>query len=173
MAGQRDLIGLIVLGGVAVALGIWIRDEGARPLESPAALALAEPEAPAELPRPGDFRPAPFERFAAALDRPLFSETRRPVAPAAQPAPEPDAAPALTATLTGVLFAASGSVALVTEVGASAPVRISEGGALNGWTLIEIRPDTVVFEQGGETVTLELIYRDDRPPPQKKRDRKN
>jgi hypothetical protein len=171
MAGLRGVMTLIVLGGAVAALGLWMRDEGRRPLESPDDLLLGQPDEPAALPQSGEFRPDPFDRFAESLERPLFEQSRRPVVVAAPelPAPEPAAAPVLSATLTGVMFAGTGSMALVTEVGASSPVRITEGEQLDGWTLVEIRPDNVTFQQAGESVTLELIYRDDRPPPEKKR----
>jgi hypothetical protein len=66
---------------------------------------------------------------------------------------------ALSATLQGILFANSGSVALLTAVGESAPVRVSEGELFLGWRLLEIHPDNVVFGRDEETVTLELIYK--------------
>jgi len=175
MAGLRGVMTLIVLGGTAVALGTWIRDEGRRPLESPDDLLLAQAEEPADLPQLREFRPDPFEVYAESLERPLFEQSRRPPAVASPEQPAPDAAaPVLSATLTGVMFSGTGSVALVTEVGASSPVRISEGEQLNGWTLVEIRPDNVTFQQAGDSVTLELIYRDNRPPaPERKRERNN
>ena len=57
------------------------------------------------------------------------------------------------------LFATSGSDALLTAVGESSQVQVSEGEVFLGWRLLEIHPDNVVFERDDETVTLEMIYK--------------
>ncbi len=110
------------------------------------------------------YDPPPIERFAAALDRPLFNPDRRP--PEGEPSAGVVEDRALSATLQGILFATSGSVALLTAVGESSSVRVSEGELFLGWRLVEIHPDNVVFERDEETVTLELIYKAQPAPPQ-------
>ncbi len=160
MPNLRGLFLLLLLAAASAALGLRIRDDLQRP---PEPLAVAAPDTTAsdqtidtpEMPR---YDPPPIERFAAALDRPLFSPDRRP------PEDEPSGTGvvedrALSATLQGILFATSGSVALLTAVGESAPVRVSEGDLFLGWRLQEIHPDNVVFGRDDETVTLELIYK--------------
>ncbi len=156
-----NLRGLFVLLATASAvLALRIRDDLQR---SPEPLAVAGPDAAAsgqaiDTPEMPKYDPPPIERFAAALDRPLFSPDRRP------PEGEPTGTGvvedrALSATLQGVVFRASGSVALLTAVGESSTVRVSEGELFLGWRLLEIHPDNVVFERDEETVTLELIYK--------------
>jgi hypothetical protein len=160
MANLRGLLLLALLVTASAMLALRIRDDLQRPPET---LAVVMPDTAAsgqtvEIPEAPKYHPPPIERFAAALDRPLFSQDRRP------PEDEPTGTGvvedrALSATLQGILFATSGSVALLTAVGESAPVRISEGELFLGWRLLEIHPDNVVFERDGETVMLELIYK--------------
>ncbi len=160
MRNLRGLFLLVLLATVSAMLALRIRDDLQRP---PEPLAVAGPDAVAsgqaiETPEMPKYDPPPIERFAAALDRPLFSQDRRP------PEDEPMGTGvvedrALSATLQGILFATSGSVALLTAVGESSPVRVSEGEVFLGWRLLEIHPDKVVFGRDEDTVTLELIYK--------------
>jgi hypothetical protein len=176
MPNLRGLFLLVLLVTASAVLALRIRDDLQRP---PEPLMAAGPGAGSggaasgqtiEIPEMPKFDPPPIERFAAALDRPLFSQDRRP------PESEPTGTGvvedrALSATLQGILFATSGSVALLTAVGESSPVRVSEGELFLGWRLLEIHPDNVVFERDEETVTLELIYKAQPAPaaPERKR----
>ncbi len=167
MPNLRSLFLLLLLATASAVLALRIRDDLQRP---PEPLAAAGPDAAAsgqtiETPEMAKYDPPPIERFQAALDRPLFSQDRRP------PVGEPTGAGvvedrALSATLQGILFATSGSVALLTAVGESSSVRVSEGELFLGWRLLVIHPDNVVFERDEETVTLELIYKAQPAPPQ-------
>ncbi len=160
MPNLRSLFLLVLLATASAVLALRIRDDLRRPPETLAAAEFDGETAALtiEIPEMPRYDPPPIERFAAALDRPLFSPQRRP------PEDEPTGAGvvedrALSATLQGILFATSGSVALLTAVGESSPVRVSEGELFLGWRLLEIHPDNVVFERDEETVTLELIYK--------------
>ena len=164
MPNLRGLFLLVLLATASTALALRIRDDLQRPSEAltsaglGAGLGGAASGQTIEIPEMPKYDPPPIERFAAALDRPLFSPDRRP------PEDEPTGAGvvedrALSATLQGVVFRTSGSVALLTAVGESSPVRVSEGELFLGWRLLEIHPDNVVFGREEETVTLELIYK--------------
>lgn len=160
MANLRSLFLLLLLGTASAALALGIRNDLRRPVEAPASAELdaAASGQTRELPEMPKYGPPPIERFAAAFDRPLFSPDRRPSEdePVATGAVEDQA---LTATLQGVLFANSGSIALLTAIGESTTVRVSQGELFLGWRLLEIHPDNAVFEKDEETVTLELIYK--------------
>ncbi len=167
MPNLRGLFLLVLLATASAVLALRIRDDLQRPAETLAAVALdgAASDRAIDIPEMPKYDPPPIERFAAALDRPLFRPDRRP------PEGEPTGTGvvedrALSATLQGILFASSGSVALLTAVGESSPVRVSEGELFLGWRLLEIHPDNVVFERDEETVTLELIYKAQPAPPQ-------
>ena len=160
MPNLRSLFLLLLLATASAVLALRIRDDLRRPPETLAAAGFDGETAAQtiEIPEMPKYDPPPIERFAAALDRPLFSPQRRP------PEGEPTGTGVvedrtLSATLQGILFANSGSVALLTAVGESSSVRVSEGDLFLGWRLLEIHPDNVVFERDEETVTLELIYK--------------
>ena len=166
MANLRSLFLLLLLGTASAALALGIRNDLRRPAETPASARLnaAASSQTLELPEMPKYDPPPIERFAATLDRPLFSPDRRP--PKGQPITTGIVEDrALTATLQGVLFANSGSIALLTAVGESTTVRVSQGELFLGWRLLEIHPDKVVFGRDEETVTLELIYKAQAAPP--------
>ena len=161
---SRSLIVLLLLIAASTVIAMRVLDRMERPIESPLATESAansgagssdQPAEPAEIP---GYDPPPFDNFAEALDRPLFSLDRRPSDNEPVATGVADGEP-LTATLHGILFASSGSVALLTAVGDTTPVRILQGQVFQGWKLIEIHADSVVFERDEETVTLELIYR--------------
>ena len=160
---MRSLFLLLLLATASAVLALRIRDDLQRPSETLAAAALATGLDGAasgqtiDIPEMPKYDPPPIERFAAALDRPLFSPDRRP--PEGEPSAGVVEDRALSATLQGILFATSGSVALLTAVGESSQVQVSEGDLFLGWRLLEIHPDNVVFERDEETVTLELIYK--------------
>jgi len=160
MPNLRSAFLLVLLGTASTALAVRIQDDLQRPPETPESVELdaAAPGQAIEIPELPKYEPPPIERFAAAFDRPLFSPDRRPSAdePVATGVVEDQV---LSATLQGILFATSGSVALLTAVGETTPVNVSQGELFRGWRLIEIHPDNVVFEKDDETVTLELIYK--------------
>ena len=160
MTNLRSLFLLLLLGTASAALALGIRNDLRRPPEVPAAAGIdtAASGQTLNIPEMPKYDPPPIERFAATLDRPLFSADRRP--PEGQPiATGIGDNRALTATLQGVLFASSGSIALLTAVGESTPMPVSLGEVFLGWRLLEIHPDNVVFGRDEETVTLELIYK--------------
>ena len=160
---MRGLFLLVLLATASTVLAMRIRDDLQRPPEPLAAAGLATGLNAAasaqtiEIPEMPKYDPPPIERFAEALDRPLFSQQRRP--PVGEPSAGVVEDRALSATLQGILFANSGSFALLTAVGESSPVRVSEGEIFLGWRLLEIHPDNVVFGRDEETVALELIYK--------------
>ncbi len=159
MPNLRSLFLLLLLATASVVLALRIRDDLRRPPETLAAAGFDGETAAQtiEIPEMPKYDPPPIERFAAALDRPLFSPDRRP--PEGEPSAGVVEDRALSATLQGVVFRNSGSVALLTAVGESSPVRVSQGELFLGWRLLEIHPDNVVFGRDEETVTLELIYK--------------
>ena len=172
MPNLRGMLLLLLLVAASAVLALWIWDDLQRPPEALAVVGLdgaasAQLVNIAEAPK---YDPPPIERFAAALDRPLFNPQRRP------PEDEPTGIGvvqdrSLSATLQGILFASSGSVALLTAVGESSSVRVSEGDLFLGWKLLEIHPDKVVFGRDQETLTLELIYKTQPAPEPPKRRR--
>lgn len=118
------------------------------------------------------FRMPPMRKFDAILQRPLFSQTRRPLASA--PASPVVVSQNLGLSLIGITIASDGKFALVMPVGGGESLRLREGQDYRGWTLSLIEAKNIVFEREGFEERLELSY-DVAPPaqPKKKTKRKN
>ncbi|MDJ0609132.1 MAG: hypothetical protein QNJ67_09145 [Kiloniellales bacterium] len=115
------------------------------------------------------YRMPPMRQFDAILQRPLFSQSRRPVAVA-------EAAPAVVSgnlglALLGITIASDERFALVIPEGGGDTLRLREGQDYQGWMLSAIEPDTIVFTRAGAEERLELSY-DVAPPPQQQQRRR-
>jgi hypothetical protein len=100
----------------------------------------------------------------------LFAVSRRPEEEAAETAPEakvetvvtPTAPPALR--LSAVIIEPDRRQALLIPKDGGAPMRVLQGSEVQGWTLSEVRDDTVVLSRG--PARHELTLRTFEPPPQ-------
>ncbi len=147
---SAGLIGAMVLLGAA-AIWPWV------PLGRTTAAPVAEP-APIEM-KGAQFKLPAYETFTAAVERPLFSPSRR---PGAGPAPTPVAQGPYR--LIGIVVAGTHRRALIGQTG-GAPVELGEGESFDGRTIKQIDQNRVVLTdtKGGET-TLTLA-----PPPSRRR----
>lgn len=152
--GLRDALLLVLLLGAAAAFGAMILAAGPLPerpaLPEPAPSAAETPATAFALP---EVRATPVDQLGAALERPLFSRTRRPPT-----APTPVASP-LDATLAGVLTAGEEKVAIVLPAGAARARRLREGDLFHGWRVVQIDDYSVALERDGRTERLVLIFR--------------
>lgn len=165
MGVLRDILLFICAAGVTAVSAILIHEYRA-PLDS---LALqdrtsAVVDDAVEPPPIPEFDPPELERFASAFDRPLFRESRRPQAAPVAITETPVEA-SLDVVLKGVTVTGAESFALVAPIGALNSVRIALGETYEGWTLVEIGTDSVLFRRDGEEVRLELIYGSSRGGP--------
>ena len=154
---RMALVLALVVAGCATALyaELQARAEGAQaaapPPVEPAALALPSIEEPA-------VAVPPLAAYAAVVERPLFSPTRRPPVVAA---PDEAAPPARRdeLTLRGVMLAPHKRVALIEIEGADEEARwLAEGETLQGWTIAAVRERHVVLSEHGETRELALDW---------------
>lgn len=91
--------------------------------------------------------------FMAALDRPLFSPTRKPPPKAAEAAPV--VVDALeTLRVLGLYSSGTSGGALVRSEGKV--VRLKQGDTLGGWTVKEVRPLELVLARGTEQRTFDV-----------------
>lgn len=134
-------MGVVVVGRVALVAWASIHAIAA---------ARAEPRAAAE-------------RFDATLQRPLFSPTRRPppppaviAAPSITAAVAPPAAPPPNVALSGVIVGAGGGVALLRRPTDPVPARVALGAKVDGWTVAEIHPRSIVLRRDTRSVTIDL-----------------
>jgi general secretion pathway protein N len=109
----------------------------------------------------------PLSALTATRDRPLFSASRRPPAPAveaaAPPPPAPDPAPAPpppperpALTLVGTIVSPSTSVAMFKDTATQAVTRLRQGEAASGWLLKTVKLRSVIVEKGEQSAVLAL-----------------
>lgn len=143
-----------------------------RQLEAaPAPAAVAHQTAPEEsavgpMPAPQDaatFALPRVETFAAIVERPIFSPTRRPP-PEAEVALD-EAFSNLDLLLVGVVISSDERIAIVLPKNHTEVVRLGAGDLFQGWTVDMIEPDRVTFRRDGLEEQIELSY--DRPPPKR------
>ncbi len=153
-----------LLLGVCLALAAFVYIQVQREAPGPAPSGGGATPPLAALPAQPSYTMAPAEDFAAILDRPLFSPTRRPPAQgeAAAAAPEPE----LQVTLVGVIISSEEQIAIVRLMDADRFARLSVGDSFRGWILDSIEPNRVTFRRGDVEEIIELTY--DLPPPVQK-----
>lgn len=150
---RRYLVAFLLAANLALAAGLawlWVTPEGElRSVRwtppAPIKPALAGPDSP---PWSAD-----LGSFMAALDRPLFSSTRKPPAKAEAAV----AVPADTLNdvrILGLYSGASGGGAIVRSEGKVRRVR--PGDSLGGWTIKDVRAAELVLARGDETRSLEV-----------------
>ncbi len=125
---------------VFAALAVW-------PWLSPPVPTVRPPAAPeASKPAPGIMTLPPLAHYAAIVERPLFSPSRRPPSVAAA-APSADG----RYRLLGVVASGNRKRAFVAD--GSRRLDIAEGDAVDGWTVKKIGADNVVLTSStGDTV---------------------
>lgn len=147
----------VVLAAVTVAP--WLFDPAADPTADASGResqeAVPTPTPRLELP--------PIERFAALVERPIFTATRR----SAPRRPGPGAAPISGAgtnlvlgryRLTGVVVAPAKRLVLLKRPGDGKTIRVFEGETIDGWTLTQVSKTTLTLESGNRRE--EFLVRD-------------
>ncbi len=149
----------LVLAAVCGGLG-WLAYAAyeAPPAELPAqVVAGAAPADAAAAPNFRPFRMAPPQRFSELVERPPFTQSRRPPQVSAEPvahreAPRRD----LKLSLIGVILQPDRQYALVQRPGKKEAQRLAKGEKIDGWQVEGILPDRVILSQAKEVVELEL-----------------
>jgi hypothetical protein len=101
--------------------------------------------------------------YAAILERPIFSRTRRPYVPPTTLPPAEQAQPTPDVILSEPQFILQGifirghlRLALIQTAENSLAVWIREGEEISGWVLAEIEPNELILQAGGQKRTVEL-----------------
>ena len=136
--------------------------------------ASREPELTARQQRPWspvDMEATVFELAARsptvlrmALDRPVFSRSRRPFQPALQEAeppaeelvPEPRPSDTSGLSLKGIVVTGPQRWALIASVQSPEGVWLRHGAEIDGWTITGLEPEAVTLMSGGKTSKLKL-----------------
>jgi general secretion pathway protein N len=113
------------------------------------------------LPPDPSFAMPPEESFAAVLERPVFSPTRRSL-------PSSGVAATLTTSaaflLVGVVISGGERFVLVKPLSSDGVERLREGDELAGWSTVAIEPDRVLFRRGALEEEIVLDYTAPAPP---------
>ncbi len=148
---------------LALCAGLgWLVYQGLQAAPPPGPVAATGGAPPLDaLPEETVFVMPPKQSFAAILERPLFSPTRRPppegIASVAGPVPT------LKIDVVGIVISEQEQFALILTENSKEVVRLSAGDEFQGWTLEEIEPERVTFRRGEIEEQIGLSF--DRPPP--------
>lgn len=140
-------LSLAALVLAAAAVRPWLPDHAATPVPQPTARqAASAPARLAALP--------PLTHFAATIERPLFSPSRR---PAAAPAAGLSGA-ALTRRyrLQGIIAVGAAKRALLIDRKGGRRLDIGQGETIDGWTVKRIAPDRLILASPAGEATLRL-----------------
>lgn len=113
---------------------------------------------PASVP---NFTLAPVDTFSATIERPLFSESRRPVEPSAaeeqrEPSPKRTQLEQEELILGAIILANKTRFALLRDPKNGNWIRVEKGGEVGGWSLEEIRSDRVILNNNGKQAEIQL-----------------
>jgi hypothetical protein len=128
---------------VAITLLPWL----------PAATPRAPAFAPAESDAPRLVHLPRFADVSATIERPLFSPSRRPVAP------EQEATLGIASRyrLQGLVIAGAARHAILSPVAGGPALELGEGDTVAGWTVTRIEHDRVVLSSAAGEATLALV----------------
>ena len=155
---KRHLLSILAFAclGLAVLLaGQWINRQGQlrnTHWQAPAPLTTNYLEMLPLLPEPAR---VPTSRFMALLERPLFSETRRPPPPPPPPAP-PVPVDVLSNAQLSAIYAGEQLTGVIINVnGKNRRVRLNE--SVDGWVLRSVQERVATFDYGGQQRQLQLM----------------
>lgn len=112
----------------------------------------------------------PFASFAAIVERPVFSPSRRPAVMRKQETAEPVAE--LDFRLQGVIVSDAVRMAILSRPGGQSVIRLLEGENYQGWELVTVAPAYAIFRHQGSLIQLMVDHKRDatpRKPPLTKR----
>jgi hypothetical protein len=160
---------MLLCAGLSAVLYLELQDSTKL---SPAAHATPQPQGTSDLPRLEEPEPVlpPLATYAAVVERPLFSPSRRaPQLP--EPVKRARRAPPLKATLKGVVLAPQRRTALIEIEGANEPRWVAEGQQIEGWTLEAVLAGQIVLRHGD--ASRELVLHPDEEMPEWRRSRRS
>ena len=150
-----SILGFVCLGLAVFLTGLWINRQGQwrnTHWQAPAPLTTNYLEMLPLLPEPAR---VPTSRFMALLERPLFSETRRPPPPPPPP-PPPVPVDVLSNAQLSAIYAGEQLTGVIINVnGKNRRVRLNE--SIDGWVLRSVQGRVVTFDYGGQQRQLQLM----------------
>lgn len=169
MSRRRHVVQLVGLMAYVAMLCAWLWFELTRDLTRQAAGPAAQPGVAQTL--RGEVRWTAIadvddyaeahsaQAYADMVERPLFLEGRRPVAPqVAEPAPAPPPRPVRVPDwrLVGVVIVEGQPRAVLWDEREGRFLRLHEGDVVNGWTAVEVGAQRLIIENTGQRHVLAL-----------------
>lgn len=154
---------LVVLLGLLCVLLAWVIYEeisGIPAIRATEAGGVAMPGAPAPVPSEATFAMPDRQSLAVILERPLFTQTRRPSRVASGGA----LAGSADFTLSGVLISGDERSALIRAGSTGTVHQLKHGENIAGWTLVEIAADRVIVRRDAIETEIFLDYTASAPP---------
>ena len=154
MRRNRAKSRLVVLLGLLCVLLAWVIYEeisGIPAIRATEAGGIATPGVPAPVSSEAMFAMPDKQSLAVILERPLFTQTRRPSRVASERAPAGSA----DFTLSGVLISGEERSALIRASNSEIVQQLKRGENIGGWTLVEIAADRVIVRR--DTIETEIF----------------
>jgi hypothetical protein len=98
----------------------------------------------------------PLTAYFSITERPLFEQSRQPFVAAVEPEPVVTPGPRIEFELTAVVITSATQIALLRSNVTPTIQRVTLNETVDGWTLAEVTPDTVVLRRGTESVNVPL-----------------
>ena len=138
------------------------------------AAGASESQSAKPLPKGNPLWAIPLRTLSVTRERPLFSPSRRPPAPAvlgAEPPPPPPK-PALKPAaperppliLVGTIIGENEKLAIFFNQATNSVTRVREGEAESGWLLRSVAERAIILQKDNQTVTLDLPKRSEEKP---------
>ena len=123
-------------------------------------------------------RPAlPQEAFSEIVERPLFMENRRPYVPPVSKGPKEPKRPHQVETdiltlisLSAIVITKDKRIALIEDNRTRKLQQLRRGETFNGWTLTDIRTNSIAMQKGQDTRQIELVVKPSRTASEKPQD---
>jgi type II secretory pathway component PulC len=163
MRRSRTKSRLVVLLGLVCVLLAWVIYEeiaGIPAIKATEAGGIATPGAPVPIPSEATFAMSDRQSFAVILERPLFTQTRRPSSVASEDAPAGSA----DFTLAGILISGNERSALIRTGSTGTLQQLKRGENIAGWTLVEIAADRAIVRRDAIETEILLDYAAPAPP---------
>lgn len=151
-------ITLALLLIASLGLGVLAYAELTWPVAAPEETSAAAAPHAAQAPRDAiasRFSLPPLQSFSGILERPLFSQSRRPPPQGA----DDTTGPWSSFVLAGVIISGDSREALVLHGKPQTVVHLREGQDVEGWTVTSIQPDRIVIRSGASEHELKLLDR--------------
>ncbi|MEM7169163.1 MAG: hypothetical protein AAF530_03285 [Pseudomonadota bacterium] len=162
MAGGSAYRLPLLLAAVCGLLGwfVWAQLGESEPGRSGSAEAksvVAAAEVP-DLPPPPDYQMPPLEEFSIVIERPIFSQSRRPTEVVAEKATREVVREKLKFTLKGIIITDGERRALLSPEDGGKDITLVEGDEIKGWTLGTVESSQVIFRRGAKETVLSLTF---------------